>query len=461
MKNLSRLFFIGFFILLNNVSLFAETNECIHIPDVGVKTVVNNAVHRYHPNIGVSAQQNIVDKALDAFYKKYNISDALICVDTVSDICKEVIPVNVGNFETECKKIRSDIADAMRFEPVCMTGKNSGYCNKSFSGVGIFSLYEAKGLIEFFVKVSETGKAVYCSNDLRDDEENSYISCKVTDGEKFQNYEYAFSDVKMGVTVSQKNRARVAEKAANIAWPNAEIQIVSMNVFDVFRDHGVTMDDVLKFKDEDDNEGRFRPSKNLLKTVQSDDFKDSAQEEVYAYVNGISKQECEKYDKIIKEIFGGYARYEESKNICVTTWYPSFEKDNSVNRDFDKAGFGTDYMFFINEPDARNLYSGKTYNERIISYLKIQSEKVGKELTNIHCDATPGLYKDSKRAKEIYNDTYKKSMKEDEEKTSLLTDFIFSRVGGKYSFIRCYGTYKNKVLTEDFMFHEKESIFGK
>jgi hypothetical protein len=92
--------------------------------------------------------------------------------------------------------------------------------------------------------------------------------------------------------------------------------------------------------------------------------------------------------------------------------------------------------------------------------LKKKSEESGKTLTNIHCDATPGLYKNSKRAKDVYNDTYKKSVKEDGEKTSLLTDIIFSHAGGKYSFIRCYGTYKNKVLTEDFIFHEKESIFG-
>lgn len=457
-------FFNILFMVLVVFSFDVKADECIHINDIGVKTVVNNVVKQYRPNINTSEQNDIISRVLDMFYKKYNISDASICVDTVNDMCKEIIVGDFGSFEAECKNIRSQLADTMRFEPICGSNNASGHCDETFSDINDFDLSEAKGLIEFYLKVSEPGKNVYCSNRVRhDDDNNKYIGCKITDDDYFYDYEYMFGNLKKAKAVSRQNRKLVANKGAKIAWPGADIKIVSKNIFDVLEEKDITIKDFLKFKNEDDNEGRFRPSGDLIKAVSSDEFKDATQEETYAYVKGISKEECEKYDKTIKEIFGGYAKFEYSQeeqiNLCVTTWYPSFEKDKSVNRDFDKAGFGTDYMFLVNDIENVNLYKGKTYDEIIFSYLTTKAKEKGRDLTNIHCDMAPGLYKDSKRAKQVYQDTYKKSYEEDGEKTSFVQDMLLSHIGGKYSFIRCYGTYKNKVLVEDFMFYEK-SIFG-
>ena len=119
-----------------------NSTGCIHIDDIGVKYVLNNSIKTYRGSIGLSAQKSVLDQALDLFYKNYEVSKAEICTNTISDICKQIITdTDAVKFESECQKIKEELANTMRFEQVCNSG-NIEYCNAMFAEAEL-SLSEA------------------------------------------------------------------------------------------------------------------------------------------------------------------------------------------------------------------------------------------------------------------------------------------------------------------------------
>jgi len=143
-----------------------------------------------------------------------------------------------------------------------------------------------------------------------------------------------------------------------------------------------------------------------------------------AIVTGVSGDACTKYNKNINDIFGGYAK--ATANGCESMWHP--EHMVYAKHDFDANDFGTSFEVF-RELQIKNV------NELDIlftTYLTNKAEQRGKYLTNVHCDKTPGdLSRDTEFTRNFEN---------------------WEMFKDHYKYIRCYGTYNDKVLTEDFIF---------
>ena len=294
------------------------------------------------------------------------------------------------------------------------------------------------------------------------------------DGQKLRDAEYVFGAVGKGdddywtSDISSKyaskgslkeHRGDIALIGAAVAWPGKEISIISKDLKnDILKKYKIDPSKIV-FRNEKKDVIDVRIKGNVIKAALSKDFKDVTHGEVYAYIEGVSREECVKKDKLINEIFGGYAKFEKSiddyNDVCVTTWYPSFEKNNSVNRDFDKAGFGTDYMFFVNDgKDMINFDDGnETYEKIIASYLQEKARESGKILTNIHCNPSLGKYKNAKEGKRTQKEVLKETPK-NEKNPKIIYGIVSRAINGNYKYIRCYGTYNNKVLTEDFMVYD-------
>jgi len=359
---------------------------CIHVSDIGVKAITALTINKECKKSNPELCDTLIDGALDIFYKDYSAESAELCLDTITNIC-----LSLSWEPARCESYKKELANSMVFSDKNMDSRFLDFALPE---------REAKTLIEIAVKKEKPTRDVYCSNRPEQSLSEVYqLNCKLVDGEIFIDRSYVFSEsrsVNNIIKEAKKVREQLTRAGNSILWPDKE-----------------TVIDVLEVGNKAN---------------------------VWGLIIGVNAQECNKYNDLIKNYFGGYAKMEpvagddgaskDDKMICVTQWYPSPIKRRTINRDFDKRGFGTNYANFIRREKVEDV-------QFLIDYLKNSAEQSGKELTKIHCDNTQGIYKNVKFSGLL-------------SKTHVLdTD--------KAYFLRCYGTYNGKELVEDFLFKLRES----
>jgi len=373
--------------------LYPKNKDCIHVSDIGVKVITSSAIRAECKRRNLGICDSLVEAALNLFYDKYSPERAELCLSTIHNICS-LLGWDAGH----CNLYRGELANSMVFSDENIDSRFLDFALPE---------HEAKTLIELAVKKENPTWEIYCSN-RAEQPLSELFKCKLVDGENFINRSYVFSGSRFVygkggdniIQEARKVREHLTRAGNSVLWPGKE------TVLDV----------------------------QLIA--------EGNKANVWGLVGDVSAAECNKYNDLIKNYFGGYAKMEpvagddgaskDDKMVCVTQWYPSSTKRKTVNRDFDKRGFGTNYANFINRENVENA-------QFLIDYLKNSSEQSGKELTNIHCDNTPGVYKNVK-----------------------ISGFLFGKThvldSDKAYFWRCYGTYNGKELVEDFLFKWRRNI---